>query len=483
MCVKEWAHGMEWGGESAGGVAAAHGSLELRAHAPGGVAAPAVPRRGLLSYRQESRAAMVDGEPQHGAAVVTPEPSPQALEIEQAIIGTCPALRCAIAATRRIGPRSVAVLIEGETGTGKERMARLVHEHSRRLGRFLAVNCAAFTEAILESELFGHERAAFTGASSMKRGLFEDADGGTMFLDEVGEMSPALQAKLLRVLQEATIRRIGSTREITVDVRVVSATHRDLLGMTSDGGFRRDLFFRLAQYRIALPPLRERGRDVVRIARHMLREDEQLAGDRPWRLGRDAERVLQEHDWPGNVRELRNVLLQVVVDATGARIGAAQLRAALPVAEVPPEQGPGDLDRAILDLVRERGEASGPEIREALMLSKSAVQRRLQRLVEAGELQRVGESVASCYRVPAWAGLELSERLDERERLTLRLASEHGQVTRQMLCEVTGLAPRTANRLLGAMVDAGLLVASGRGRARGYAVTWGSLPEASQKPR
>ena len=308
----------------------------------------------------------------------------------------------------------------------------------------------------------------------MKRGLFEDADGGTLFLDEVGEMSPALQAKLLRVLQEGTIRRIGSTKEIPVDVRVVSATHRDLLAMSSEGGFRRDLFFRLAQYRIALPPLRDRGRDVVRIARHLLREDEQLEGDRPWRLGRDAERVLMGHPWPGNVRELRNVFLQVVVDVTGSRIGAAQLRAALPAVEVQSEQGAGDLDQAILDLVRERREVSGPEIREVLVLSKSAAQRRLQRLVRAGELRRAGESVACRYRMPAWEGLDLPQRLDERERLVLHLADEHGQVTRQMLCDLAGLAPRTANRLLGGMVEAGLLVASGRGRARGYSVRGGS---------
>ncbi len=177
-----------------------------------------------------------------------------------------------------------------------------------------------------------------------------------------------------------------------------------------------------------------------------------------------------EHDWHGNVRELRNVLLQVVVDATGSRIGAGQLRVALPGVEVQPERGLRDFDQAILDLVRERREVSGPEIREALLLSKSAAQRRLQRLVKAGELRRAGESVAHRYRMPVWEGLEQPERLDERERLALRLASEHGQVTRQTLCEVAGLAPRTANRLLGGMEEAGLLVASGRGRARGYSV-------------
>ena len=177
-------------------------------------------------------------------------------------MGTCPSLLAAIAATRRVGPRKVAVLVCGETGTGKERMARLVHERSGRVGRFLAVNCSAFPDELLDSELFGHDKGAFTGAHSPKRGLFEAADGGTLFLDEVAEMSPSLQAKLLRVLQEGRIRRVGGTHEIAVDVRLVSATHRDLGAMVADSAFREDLIYRIAQYRIDLPPLRDRGRDV-----------------------------------------------------------------------------------------------------------------------------------------------------------------------------------------------------------------------------
>ncbi len=210
----------------------------------------------------------------------TEQQSP-AQKIEATIIGKCPALRVAISATGRVGPRSVSVLVQGETGTGKESIARLVHAYSGRRGQFLAVNCATFAPGVLEADLFGYEKGAFTGADAQKRGLFEATDVGTLFLDEVGEMSAPLQAKLLRVIQERRIRRVGGTREIRVDVRLVSATHRDLLSMADQGDFRRDLIFRLAQYRISLPPLRERGSDVIRIARHMLNTDSELVPTKP----------------------------------------------------------------------------------------------------------------------------------------------------------------------------------------------------------
>ncbi len=400
-------------------------------------------------------------------------PTSRAQEIEQAIIGSCSALRDAIEATRRVGPRKAAVLVHGETGTGKERMARLVHEHSGRDGRFLALNCAALPEEILESELFGHEKGAFTGAQSRKRGLFEAADGGTLFLDEVGEMSLALQAKLLRVLQEGRIRRVSGTREIPVDVRLVSATHRDLRVMAEEGGFRQDLLFRLAQYRIDLPPLRERGRDVVKIARHLLKEDPELAGEHPWRLCRDAERVLLAYSWPGNVRELRNVLLQVVVDMQGSRITARHLRAALPAIPTAPSVLVSDVDEAILDLVRARGELSGAELRSALVVSKSVLQRRLQHLVMSGELERVGASVGCRYRLPPWKTLVLEGALDERELLALRLVTTAGRLTRQMLSDAADLTPRTANRVLSKLVDAGVLVVEGGGRSRVYVLARG----------
>ena len=392
-----------------------------------------------------------------------PNPS-KAEKIEQAIIGACPALRRAIEATRRVGPRDVAVLVLGETGTGKERTARLVHEHSGRDGRFLAVNCAAFPESMLEAELFGHEKGAFTGATALKRGLFESADGGTLFLDEVGELPLALQAKLLRVLQEGRIRRVGGTREVCVDVRIISATHQDLFEKVGRGEFRRDLVFRLAGYRIELPPLRDRGRDVVRIARHLLRTDPALAAEKPWRLGRDAEEVLLGHDWTGNVRELRNVLIQVVVDARSHRLTARHVRDALGRGVAPSSQPATVTDTAIVDLLRDCGEATGKEIRDALRLSKSAAQRRLRRLRNKGEVELIGVGSGSRYRVRTGG----TSCLDDRERLALDLAAGPSGVTRQSLSAVAAVSDRTASRLLKGLVAQGRLVSERDGREVRY---------------
>jgi len=368
--------------------------------------------------------------------VARSQDNPRAEQIERAIIGSCPALRGAIAATRRIGPRKVSVLVRGETGTGKERMAQLVHERSGRSGRLVAVNCASFAETMLEAELFGHERGAFTGAQALKRGLFESADGGTLFLDEVGEVALALEAKLLRVLQEGRIRRVGGTREIPVDVRVVSATHQDLQALVEDGRFRQDLYFRLAGYRIELPPLRERGRDTVRIARHLLREDPELLGEKPWRLCRDAEDEFLRHGWPGNVRELRNVLMQLVVDVRGARVQRRHVRDALGDRTSRHDEERIDLDEATVTFVRERIAASSVEIRAELGLSKSAAQRRLHRLCLSGRLERVGVGVSCRYRVVAGPRPCADPR--GRERIALTLAREEGRVSRQSLSAATG---------------------------------------------
>ena len=379
---------------------------------------------------------------------------------EQAIIGTCPALRRAIEATRRVGPRDVAVIVLGETGTGKERIARLVHEHSGRTGRFVAVNCATIPESMLEAELFGYEKGAFTGATAMKRGLFESADGGTLFADEIGELTLALQPKLLRVLQEGTIRRVGGTREVQVDVRIVSATHPNLVENVDRGGFRPDLWFRLAGYRIELPPLRDRGRDVVRIARHLLRTDPLLASEKPWRLGRDAEAVLLRHHWPGNVRELQNLLSQVVVDARGHRLTARHLRDAPGMGNIGPAQADTVTDGAILDLLRVGGEATGKEICDALRLSKSAAQRRLQRLRNQAEVELIGVGTASRYRIRTGG----APCLDDRERLAMELAGGPSGVTRQSLGADAAVSDRTASRLPKRLVAQGRLVAERDGR-------------------
>jgi len=210
----------------------------------------------------------------------------------------------------RVARTDVPVLICGETGTGKELVARAVHAASERAsGPFVAENCGSFSEGVLASELFGHERGAFTGANARRRGLFEQADGGTLLLDEIAETSPRTQVMLLRVLQEGRLRRLGGESEIRVDVRVLAATHRDLAAMVAKGEFREDLYYRLRGATLELPPLRERGRDLELLAAHFVQElgragASQSAGPKPWPTAR-AWAALQRYPWPGNVRELR----------------------------------------------------------------------------------------------------------------------------------------------------------------------------------
>ncbi|HEY8484913.1 MAG TPA: sigma-54 dependent transcriptional regulator [Longimicrobiales bacterium] len=248
------------------------------------------------------------------------------------VIGTSEAMQKLVALVLRVAPTEASVFISGESGTGKELIARGIHLHSRRADQpFVAVNCAAFPENLLESELFGHERGAFTGADSQKRGLVECASGGTFFLDEICEMSQELQAKLLRVLQERTIRRVGGQAEIPVDIRVIAATNRDPEEAVESGVLRQDLYFRLNVVPIRVPPLRERRDDIPLLARHFLRRYAVLYerdGAVPLRLSPDAVEALIAYDWPGNVRELQNVMERVVSLASpGQEIRVADLPA------------------------------------------------------------------------------------------------------------------------------------------------------------
>jgi two-component system NtrC family response regulator len=219
------------------------------------------------------------------------------------------------------------VLVTGETGTGKELVARTVHDCSaRRRGRFVALNCAALPDALLESELLGHVRGAFTGAERDRRGLFEEADGGTLFLDEVAETSPAFQAKLLRVLQERSVRPVGGNRERPVDVRVVAATHRQLAREVGAGRFREDLYYRLAVLTLDIPPLRERLEDLRPLAQHFLALHGRLEARPACRLSDEALAVLEAHPWPGNVRELENTLQHALAQVEpGSAIGREHL--------------------------------------------------------------------------------------------------------------------------------------------------------------
>jgi len=212
-----------------------------------------------------------------------------------------------------------AVLIHGETGTGKEVIARCVHDYSlRRNGPFVALNCAALPAALLESELFGHERGAFTGAVTQTTGRFLAANGGTLFLDEVGDMPLELQPKLLRVLQEQTFERLGSTRSIHADVRIVAATNQDLSQMVEDGRFRADLFYRLSVFPIQLPALRDRAEDIEALCHHFLKRVAAEAGKHDLVIPRELLEVMERYHWPGNIRELQNFIERAVIVSNGS---------------------------------------------------------------------------------------------------------------------------------------------------------------------
>ena len=209
---------------------------------------------------------------------------------------------------QRLAPSEASVLIIGETGTGKELAARYIHEHSRRQGPFIAINCGAFSEHLVEAELFGHEAGAFTGAQQARAGWFEAANGGTLFLDEIGDMPLYLQVKLLRVLQEKQVVRLGSRKSIPVDVRLVAATNVELAAAVEARQFRRDLYYRLNVASVRLPPLRERKDDILPLAQHFLDAYRRESGFERVSLSQGAQRALLAHDWPGNIRELENVI-------------------------------------------------------------------------------------------------------------------------------------------------------------------------------
>ncbi len=227
---------------------------------------------------------------------------------------------------RRVAPTPTSVLLLGESGTGKEVVARMLHAFSQRAEHpFIAINCGAIPEQLMESELFGHAKGAFTGATKDKQGLFEAAGGGTLFLDEIGELGIGLQVKLLRVLQERTVTPVGSTREVPIDVRVVAATHKDLRGAVQDGRFRPDLYYRLNVIEIRIPPLRERRDDILPLARHFLREMNQRFGRELSGFTAEAEAILGQLLFPGNVRELENVVERAVALELNGEVTAAHL--------------------------------------------------------------------------------------------------------------------------------------------------------------
>jgi two-component system response regulator HydG len=240
----------------------------------------------------------------------------------EGVVGNSPRMHEVIARLKSIAPTSATVLIQGETGTGKELAAKAIHNNSpRKHKNFVALNCTAINESLLEDELFGHEPGAFTGADRLRKGRFEHANGGTLFLDEIGDMPLTLQAKLLRVLENQEVFRIGSNEAIKVNVRLLSATHRDLEAAVARGEFRQDLYFRLKVVTVKLPPLRERREDVPLLAAHFIKEFNQRHGKQVKGVAEPVRRAMAGHDWPGNVRELRNLVESMVVQDQDGTLG------------------------------------------------------------------------------------------------------------------------------------------------------------------
>jgi two-component system response regulator HydG len=324
------------------------------------------------------------------------------------LIGAAPAFRAAVDVLRQAAASSATVLLQGESGTGKELAARLIHDLSPRAsGPFVPVNCAAIPETILESELFGYEKGAFTGAAARKEGRFERAHGGTLFLDEVGEMSPSVQVKLLRVLQDGMVERLGGTQPVQVDVRIVSATNKDLVGEVKAGRFREDLFYRLDVVTVRLPPLRERREDVPMLAAAFLRRFTQKNGKAIQGFTANAQAALERYDWPGNVRELQHAVERAVVLGRGEALDLPDL--------------PEPVQRAA-------GSAPGP--------------------------------------APGSVVIPVGTPMDEIERLVIRETLRHTRGDKTLAAQLLGIAPRTIYRKLD-RDESGKLLTPGPGATEG----------------
>jgi two-component system response regulator PilR (NtrC family) len=305
------------------------------------------------------------------------------------IVGASPVMQKLKDTIRTVAATNSTILISGESGTGKELVARAVHECSPRSGQpFVSINCGAFPETLLESELFGYVKGAFTGATQNKLGLFEVAHGGTIFLDEISEMSLGMQVKLLRVLQERTLRPVGGTAETTVDVRVIAATNKDLDKMVADNGFREDLYYRISVIPILVPPLRDRGGDIEQLANHFLKKVTATLGKTIHRLSTESLDVLKGYDWPGNVRQLENAIeravtmettdelhVEVLSELPKARAAAAAAGAggspgvSIPSEGIDMERYVADIERSLLQSALRR--SNGVQTRAAGLLKLS----------------------------------------------------------------------------------------------------------------
>ncbi|MFO0582603.1 MAG: sigma-54 dependent transcriptional regulator [Anaeromyxobacter sp.] len=304
------------------------------------------------------------------------------------IVGRSAAMQELLERVERVAATDATVLVTGESGTGKELVARAIHVASRRSARpFVPVNCAAITETLLESELFGHARGAFTGATRARRGVFEEADGGTLLIDEIGETTPGFQAKLLRALQEGEIRRVGESTAVKVDVRVIAATNQDLRRAIAEKRFREDLYYRLNVVPLRIPPLRERREDVPLLAAHFLAEWGKRTGERKV-LSPEALAALADHDWPGNVRELQNAIEQAAALSAGETLGEADVRIeGVRVARAPEDgrvltlsEAVDEAERRAIEAALLRCEGDLARVARELAVSSTTLWRKMKRL-------------------------------------------------------------------------------------------------------
>jgi two-component system response regulator HydG len=314
----------------------------------------------------------------------------------EGIIGNSPKMHKVIDTLRNIAPTSAAVLIQGETGTGKELVAKAIHLNSPRKNKpFVAMNCTALNENLLDDELFGHEPGAFTGAERLRKGRFEHANGGTLFLDEVGDMPLPLQAKLLRVLENQEVFRIGSNEPIKVNVRLLSASHQDLEAAVAQNKFRQDLYFRLKVVTVRLPSLRERREDIQLLAAHFIKEFNQRHGKHVTSIAEPVRKAMAAHDWPGNVRELRNTIESMVVQDQDGVLGLDDLQEGdtLRRLQVPDNQAPGSANlvgRPLIEVERyymEQALAMTDGNREEAARMLGIGERTLYRMIQDGKLQ------------------------------------------------------------------------------------------------
>jgi DNA-binding NtrC family response regulator len=339
------------------------------------------------------------------AVVAETPPDP---DVDGAIVGRCPAMLEVYKAIGRVAGQDVVVLITGESGTGKELVARAIYQHSARAqAPFLAINCAAIPDALLESELFGHEKGAFTGAERRRIGKFEQCSGGTLFLDEVGDMSLATQAKVLRLLQEQAFERVGGNETVRTDVRLIAATHRDLEAWSAQGKYRPDLYYRLGVFTIDLPPLRERGDDLPMLVHHYVRRCNR-------ELGRDVREVTAEamerlcgYPWPGNIRELQSVLKQALLRATGPALIPAFLPVPIAAPRTAAAAAPSDEESAPLEsFIRQRLQAGSTELYEETL-------RRVEQFLLPLVLESTGDNKLQAARILGMSRLTLRLKLRE----------------------------------------------------------------------